>query len=166
MGILPPIQIKYYTTSETTSQEPPDAPLDTPDAPLDARPSPSARIPALPPAPPSMPSGYALPLGDAYGSARQARSGMRSPLRASLFCDTESSSPEGSVARGSAGQSVTSRGKGALFLGTEDGKELFLRKAFPVSEGERMESVRILQNHSQELKRRGGRSKESKISIP
>ena len=156
---------------------------------------------ALPPAPPSMPSGYALPLGDAYGSARQARSGMRSPLRASLFCDTESSSPEGSVARGSARQRLTSRGKGALCIGTEGGRSLFCRKAFqgfggrgwerivfakaipcfrdagngkslnhpklfPVSGGEGMESIRILQNHSQELKRRGGRSKGFSKSIP
>ena len=93
------------------------------------------------------------------------------------------------------------RGKGALFLGTEGGRNLFCRKAFqgfggrgwerivfakaipwlqgrgdgkclnppkpfPVFEGEGMESIRILQNHSQELKRRGGRSKESKKSIP
>ncbi len=40
-------------------------------APVRAPSPPGARNSALPPAPPSMPSGSALPLGDAYGSARR-----------------------------------------------------------------------------------------------
>ena len=128
MGILPPIQIEYYTTSETTSQEPPDAPLD---ARLDARPSPSARIPALPPAPgPRTRVTLRCPLllrvcpratlslsGTHTAPLDGARSGMRSPLRASLFYGTESLSPEGSVARGSASQSVL-RGEGRASVNT------------------------------------------------
>ncbi len=61
-------------------------------------------VSALPPAPPGMPSGYALPLGDTEAPLDGARSGMCSSLRASLFCGTETLLTEGSVTAGSASQ--------------------------------------------------------------
>ena len=83
------------------------------------------------PAPPGMPSGYALPLGDTYGSARQARSGMCSPLRASLFYGTASSLTEGSGAGASPGRPSRPQQSQRTDIRRGGGKKLVCVKSIP-----------------------------------